>query len=92
MIGLQRGGQALEPGLGQLRVAKAPGFLQDGLHTLLHPVGQVPQNVAFFVQLAALDDAQIPEDLPDGRAQGLGPIDDEQPSPLWVDTPLDEVS
>ncbi len=50
------------------------------------------QDVALLVQLAALDQAPIPEDLPDRRTQGLGAVDDEQPSALRVKAALDEVS
>ena len=38
MVGFEGGSKTLEPRPGQLRVAQAPCFLEDGLHALLHPV------------------------------------------------------
>jgi len=57
----------------------------------MQTIRQMAQNVSLLVELAAVNDTQGTEDLPDSRPQGFGPIDDEQTSSLMVQAPVNEI-
>ena len=92
MVGGERGRQALESTLRELRISCVPRVLQHRRHVRVHAVRQVPQNVPALVDLTPLDRGQRAEHLADRGRQGLGSVDHEQPRPVWIHPAVEEVA
>ena len=58
MLGLEGGGQSLEPALRHFGVAQVSGLPQHRLHVLVHVIREVTQDVALLVDLATMDRSQ----------------------------------
>ena len=92
MLGLQRGRQALQLLLGQLGAATVPGVAQRAPDAGVQFLGQVLDDVAPFVLLAALDECVDAEALDDGPAQRLAAVDHPQPGTVGIEPALDQIA
>src|SRR5215470_3669535 len=92
MIALERPRQALELALGEVGVGRLVGLIHRATDVGVHGLGKMTKHVADLVEVAAMHDGQIAEELGDGPPDSLAPIDHEQTRPLGAETPLDQIA
>ena len=85
MLASKRAGKPLELAQREHGVVAIPGVAQGATHARAHVLGQMLQDVAHLVHLAALHSRRFAEDIADRAAQGFGAVDHPQPRPFGIE-------
>jgi hypothetical protein len=78
MIALEGPCQALELTLGEIGVSRLVGLIHRAAHVGVHRLGKMTEYVTDLVELAAMEDGKIAEELADGPPDRLAAVDHEQ--------------
>src|SRR5215468_3247686 len=89
--GVEPGGELEEAALGECGVREAPGFVEHTADARPHRLGEMLEDVAPLVDVAALDDRPRPAGVTDRFAEAGAAVDHEEDRRVEIQSALAEV-
>ena len=91
MLSLQRASEIVQEALGGVDLSALVCFTYRRAHLVVSLVRKMADDVADLVHLAALHEGSSTEQVSDGGAKALAPVDDEEPCSVRFEPTLNEV-